>query len=133
MEKDDHFPVKFASFNSPETSNWEHLFGLQDHFSSEPLYLPRKGYIDNIVTLLYKIYSAFEERELSFPQLRLAVRLLMLKYLEEGKEEHEQDRLALEAVIGPLKAWDIEKFNGVLMGAIQGPNFTVFLLKSAYC
>lgn len=45
----------------------------------------------------------------------------MLKYLEEGKEEHEQDRLALEAVIGPLKAWDIEKFNGVLMGAIQDP------------
>jgi hypothetical protein len=97
------------------------LFGLQ-HITSplEPLYLPRKGYIDNIVTLLYKIYSAFEERELC-PQLRLAVRLLMLKYLEEGKEEHEQDRLALEAVIGPLKAWDIEKFNGVLMGAIQDP------------
>lgn len=62
LEKDDHFPSKFASFNSPDTHNWEHLFSIQ-HVTSplEPLYLPRKGYIDNIVTVLFKLYNELEE------------------------------------------------------------------------
>ena len=86
LEKDDHFPAKFASFNQPQHHNWEHLFS-QWHVTSplEPLYLPRKNFTDNLVTLLYKLYSSLEEDELS-PQLRLAVRLLMANYLRRSSE-----------------------------------------------
>jgi hypothetical protein len=106
LEKDDHFPAKFASFNSPTTRNWAHLFSIQ-HVTSplEPLYLSRKGYIDNIVTVLFKLYSSLEDCDVS-PQLRLAVRLQMLRYLQEGKEEYEMERMALEEVVGRLQDWD---------------------------
>lgn len=30
----------------------------------------------------------------------------MLKYLEEGKEDFEEEKLALEEVVGKLRDWD---------------------------
>lgn len=86
LEKDDHFPAKFSSFNSDEHS-WEHLFSNW-HVTSplEPVYLLRKGYVDNIVTLLHKLYEAIEEVEQA-QNLRVALRFLMLNYLLGSKEE----------------------------------------------
>lgn len=123
LEKDSNFPSKFASFNSEATFHWEHLFGLW-HITSplEPLYLPRKGFIHNIVTLLFKLSSSLEERETE-PELLGGLRLLMLKYMEEGKEELEEERKELEGTVGRLKDWDCDRMNGVILGAVQDPSF----------
>ena len=43
----------------------------------------------------------------------------MLKYIEEGKEELEDERKELENTVGKLRDWDRDRTNGHLMGAIK--------------
>ena len=47
----------------------------------------------------------------------------MLKYMEEGKEELEEERKELEGTVGRLKDWDCDRMNGVILGAVQDPSF----------
>lgn len=42
-----------------------------------------------MVTLLFKLFTNLEEKEIS-KDLLIGLRLLMLKYIEEGKEEMEE-------------------------------------------
>lgn len=58
LEKDSNFPAKFAYFNNPTNASWQNIFGIW-HITSplEPLYFSRKSYLENIVTLTYKLYN----------------------------------------------------------------------------
>ena len=56
-------------------------------------------------------------------KLRTALRLLMLKYCEEGGEELEEEREDLSKVVGRLEEWNCDRMNGVLMGAMQDAEY----------
>lgn len=123
LEKDDNFPAKFSCFNC-ESAGWEQLFSLW-HVTSplEPLYLPRKGRIQNAVTLMHKLSLSLEE-DGKAPALRLALRLLMLQQLQASKEEELlAEAEVLRGLVGTAGDHERGKLNAVVMGAIRDPGY----------
>jgi hypothetical protein len=51
----------------------------------EPMYLLRKGYVDNILTILYKLEESLGGDQEESQQIKIAIRLLMLSYLYKSK------------------------------------------------